>query len=367
MDKQMQIKVAQALEPGARQLAGHPLFEMGRNAKCTQVAILTAVVMAALYNISINMQVAENQIGGVCADTIFNQLNQNLTVDAIELMMKGVIRRAALLLRRRFGGRRFAVAMDYTDEMYYGNVKHDLVVGTKPKDGSSHAHKYFTVSIVTEGGRFFLFSYPVESRSISHVFFINRALEFLKEIEIRPHVLLLDREFNSVDVMAMLQDEGYRFVTPVDHDGKFERKTDEVKGFPAIFNGWQVTNSDKETVQVDLVVLEKLDREKKRVLHGYFTNLPKDYYEKDPGMLAKLYSRRWGIETSHRVEDRFRVYTTCLSGIVRYLFFVIGVLLYNLWVELNLNLCEKVKNFKIQVPAWPMVQCLIRLLGAQPV
>ena len=45
---------------------------------------------------------------------------------------------------------------------------------------------------------------------------------------------------------------------------------------------------------------------------------------------------RWGIETAHRCEDKFRIPTTCKTAEVRYLFFVVSVLLYNLWVWINL-------------------------------
>lgn len=347
------------MEGPARQLARHELFRPGPNARHKAEAILLVVILAALNGISIEMQ-AE----GISPDAAFYHLNYKLSIDSVELMMEESIRRSVILLKRRFGGRKFAIAMDYTDEMYYGKKTHGLVVGTKPKAGTCWAHKYFTVSIVTDGGRFFLFSYPVESRSTSHVFFINRAFGFMKELGISPHVLLLDREFNGVDVIAWLEDEGLRYVTPLDHDSKFTRKMAEVKKFPALFNCWQITNADKETVYADVVVLERFDDEGKQILHGFATNMPKNYYQKDVEMLAQLYSRRWGIETAHREEDKFRVYTTCTNGIVRYLFFVVGLLLYNLWVELNLSLCEKMKDFFIQVRIWPMKQCLIRLLGS---
>ena len=356
-----QIKVAAAIENQARQLAGHPLFGMAKNARHTTLVILMTVILAALKGISIEMQA-----DGISPDAVLYHLNQKLSLEKVELFMKGAVRRTATLIKRRFGNRKFAIAMDYTDEMYYGELEHSMAVGTKPKDGTSWAYKYFTVSIVTEGARFFLFCYPVFDRSTPHIFFINRALCFLEELGIRSHTLLLDREFGCVDVIASLQADGNYYVIPADHDGKFERKTKEVQKFPARFIDWQMANAKKEIVETDLVVLERFDREGKRTLHGFLTNLPKSYYEKDAEDLAMLYSRRWGIETAHREEDQFRVKTTLVDGIVRYLFFVVGVLIYNLWVELNLNLCNNLAEFEIQVRLWPMKQALIRLLGLRP-
>lgn len=356
-----QIKVAAAMEGQARQLANHELFEMAINAKYTTAAVLMVVILAALNGISIEMQA-----DGISPDAVLYHLNQKLSLESVELLMKGAVRRTATLLKRRFGNRRFAIAMDYTDEMYYGELGHSMAVGTKPKDGSSHAYKYFTVSIVTEGARCILFCYPVFDRATPHMFFIDRALCFMEGMGIRPHTLLLDREFGCVDVIASLQSDRYRYVIPADHDSKFERKTKEVQKFPARFIDWQMANAKKEVAETDLVVIERFDKEGKRMLHGFLTNLPKSCYEEEVEDLARLYSRRWGIETAHREEDQFRLKTTSVNGVVRYLFFVIGVLIYNLWVELNLNLCDNLAGFEIQVRLWPMKQALIRLLSLRP-
>ena len=46
-------------------------------------------------------------------------------------------------------------------------------------------------------------------------------------------------------------------------------------------------------------------------------------------------------------EDDFRIKSTSVSGIVRYLYFVVSSLVYNLWVYLNLLFCENVDDFRI--------------------
>ena len=349
------------MEGQARQLASHPLFGLAQNAANKAGTILSIIILAALNRISIEMQAEE-----ISPDCVFYHLNWKLGLEQVENFMKEAVRRSATLIKRRFGNRRFAIAMDYTDEMYYGDKKNCFVVGTKPKDGAYYAYKYFTVSIVTEGARFFLFCYPVFDRSTPHVFFINRALLFLREIGIRPHLLLLDREFNTVDVFAMLGDERIKYIIPADHDGKFQRKTEEAGKFPAIFTDWQLTNADHETIGVNLIVLERVNERGEKTLHGFFTNLPKTFYAEDVEILADQYSRRWGIETSHREQDKFRVKTTSVNGFVHYLFFVVGVLLYNLWVELNLTLCESVSDYSIRVRLECLRRFLLGLLERQP-
>ena len=53
---------------------------------------------------------------------------------------------------------------------------------------------------------------------------------------------------------------------------------------------------------------------------------------------AELFKRRWGIETSYRVENTFRPKTTSKSPVVRLFYFMFSVCVYNLWVIANLIL-----------------------------
>ena len=46
------------------------------------------------------------------------------------------------------------VAMDWHDEMYYGDIDAYGVIGTKNKAGTNYAYEYATASIVVKGIRF---------------------------------------------------------------------------------------------------------------------------------------------------------------------------------------------------------------------
>ena len=61
---------------------------------------------------------------------------------------------------------------------------------------------------------------------------------------------------------------------------------------------------------------------------------------------ANFYSRRWQIETGYRVKKHgFRGKTSSKKYIIRYIYFMLSVILYNFWIlinellisELNLN------------------------------
>ncbi len=321
MDSNVSDKIPAALRQQARKLAGYGLLEMGRNAIYSAFSLLMTVIEAATSAASI-----ESKAKTADADTIFYHLGK-LSVEAIEGMLKASIRRAVKLAKRMFGGRKFAIAIDYTDEMYYGDENKAPVVGTKHKNGSSYAFKYLTVNIVMKGCRFFLFAYPVFERGNNWIY-IEKTLDLLEEFGIKTYVLLLDREFNDHLTLGLLQERGYSYVIPADQDSKFKRWKKAAKKFPAVFNGWEVAGAE-----TTLVMLEE-----KGHVYGYLTNLPKEFYKDDAFVLSGLYAKRWGIETAHRVEDKFRIYTTTKNGVVRFLFFAISVLLYNLWVWLNLTI-----------------------------
>ena len=304
----------------ARKLAGYDLLNIGKNAIYGCFDVIQTVIEAAVAASSI-----EAKAKSANADTVFYHLSK-LSVENTENMLKIHVARMVRHLKRRFGDRKFAVAMDYTDEMFYGNKETHGVVGTKHKDGSNYAFKYMTVNIVTAGCRFFLFSYPIFERGDNWLN-IEKALDSLEELEIKTYVLLLDKEFNDSNTLELLDARNYKYVIPADQDSKFERWKKAAERFPAILRGWTI--SDVETT---LIMLEEDGQ-----IYGYLTNLPEKFYKDNAYVLSELYSKRWGIETAHRVEDDYRIYTTTKNGIIRYFFFVISVLLYNLWVWANLN------------------------------
>ncbi len=66
----------------------------------------------------------------------------------------------------------------------------------------------------------------------------------------------------------------------------------------------------------------------------FATNL--DIEEKNAFDLFTQYRKRWGIETSYRVKNDFRVKTTSKNYVIRLFYFLLSVCLYNLWVLANI-------------------------------
>ncbi len=355
-------KVAAALPGKVRQLANYELFGVGRNAKHAVQSMLETVFEAALNATSIEI-ISGIKEASPSADTIRHHLNEKVPLDAVEKMMRSSVKRQATIIKRKFGRAFFEVAFDWTPEMYYGDKNNPFINGTEPKAGTCWAYEFFTASIVVKGARLLLFAYPLYGRE-NLLYYVNRALLFLKELGIRPSLLLFDRGFRSTDLFAYLKYEAkIPFITPVVHDSHFERWIPSVEKFPALFRGWPMQNDAGETVEIDLIAQEEFSEGKdgklERHIYGFYTNLPEKAYKENVDLISEFYSRRWGIETAHRCEDDFRIKSTSVSGIVRYLYFVASSLVYNLWVYLNLLFCKSVDDFRITIK-----KDVMRLVGS---
>lgn len=160
MKKDVMNKIHAVAERQAQQLARYNLLQIGKNAVHSLFAVLLIAVVAAAASSSIELTAKK---GGPDADTVLYHLHK-LKVEDVERMLKHFVRRAVKLMKRRFGGRKVAVAIDFTDEMFYGDKKSPGVVGTKRKNGTNHAYRFLTVNIVTDRMRFFLFAFPALDR-----------------------------------------------------------------------------------------------------------------------------------------------------------------------------------------------------------
>jgi hypothetical protein len=327
MEKGISDKIPAVLRKQARKLESYNLMGMGKNCLLSQCMLLALVISAAFLGISLEQKALNDR--NFTSDALYHHLNSKVGIASAEAMLNYFVSKRDLkLLRRRFGNWGFYVAIDFTDEMFYGEKGTAGVVGTKHKKGSNHAFRYMTMCIVTPKGRFLIWAYPMEDRQET-LFLLNKALEKLEETGLKVHAILLDREFNYTDALALVG-EKYKYITPADQDKKFKRYI-KGKECPAYCDDWRIRNKMGEQISTQLAVLQEQGHK-----YGYYTNMQRERFFKNMEVLSNIYGMRWGIETAHREVYGFRISTTCKKMEVRYLYFVISVLLYNLTVWINL-------------------------------
>jgi len=335
------------LEKLSRELLNYPLFQLRPNAQYSTAKIMKLFTDAALKRTSV--EALSKQRNSTSADNALLHIKDKTTVESIGFMNKlFVSRRIITILHRKFPTLKQTIAIDFTPEPFYGDKTCEYVTGYEPKNGTYYCFKYLTVALVITGIRFILFSYPVY-RGDDKIALLNKTFEFLNAQWIKPNLVLLDREFYETDVFALFREKKITFLMPAKQDSHFERVLKVCKKLPAVFESYEISNSNKESEWVDLVIIEDDEHEEKRI-YGYVTNVPVSKYREDVLLLRDLYKQRWGIETAHRVHDQFRIKTCCKEGNVRYFFFVVAIFLYNLWVYMNLLMNDcKINNFEIKI------------------
>jgi hypothetical protein len=210
------------------------------------------------------------------------------------------------------------VAIDWHDEMYYGDPRAEGVVGTQPKDGSHHAYRFATLSVLVKGERLTLAVVPMlDKRVLSYVaILLCRALE----LGIRVKLLLLDRGFYCIELLRWLDSFNIKYVMQI------PVRSRSIRAWEDRTYTTRSPNRGKESqATFRLVTMEE-----KGKLLAFATNT-----NISPERIRRLFRKRWSIETSYRMVRKFLAKTTSKIYGIRLLYFYLAILLYNLWVLLN--------------------------------
>lgn len=276
------------------------------------------------------------------ADTVLYHLKK---FDEQELMVKfESIIDEILILAKDKGvlNSKVDIAIDTTEDLYYGDKTDPMVVGTKPQKGTSRAYRYATLTIVEPGRRFTVKVIPMD-KATPKADVVFQLLQYAKE-RIKIGTVFLDRGFYSTDVILALNSMGIPFVMPAvlnDRVKRLMRGREAPKIIPM-----QIGN--KRKASANLVIAMGREMEKR----GYITNFDVD--RKRTRQIVHLYSKRWGIETSYRVKKEFRAKTTSKNYVIRLFYFLYSVCLYNLWQVVNIaikTIMEWAMDKKSQVSA----------------
>lgn len=251
---------------------------------------------------------------------------------------------------RLVGTRKVDVAIDATSWLFYGDTENYGVIGTKPERGTSWAYKFITLDIVDHNERFTLFALPVLPED-DQTELVEKLLTYAK-MKVRIGKVLLDRGFFDSKCINLLCKMGLQFIMPAKQNANIVKKVSRLSA-PRIYPNCPMKDS-----RFNLVVLEK-DGDK----HYFATNIP---LRSEDLILAfrigEMYRSRWQIETGYRVKKyTFRGKTTSVNYAVRYLYFMLSVVLYNCWllVDLGLIIFLGLSSKKSQITAKKFAVALI--------
>ena len=127
----------------------------------------------------------------------------------------------------------------------------------------------------------------------------------------------------------MLESKGINFIMPAVRNERIKRMLNEyAKGnIPSVYEMGS---------KVYLVIARKKgSREEDKPVDkfiAFVTNIKFDDPERIVSVIPEEYRYRWGIETSYRVEDGFEAKTTSRNFTLRVIYFMLSIILYNLWI-----------------------------------
>ncbi len=230
---------------------------------------------------------------------------------------------------------RLIIAIDKTEELYWGEIDNLFVTGGKREASTNYAFRYLTVACVLRGQRFFLHVRPLTDKDDNDALLVEEALEELRTLGFQMGTLLCDREFYNGKIILICNVQKMGYVIPAVKNDRFQSKVAELrkegKKLPRIIEDYEV--ADKIT---NLIIYEEKNSKGEMEVFGFITNVDARELAKDVDAIIELYRMRWGIENAHKYEDGFRISTNSTDGIIRFFFFLLGVIFHNVWVLLRL-------------------------------
>lgn len=276
-------------------------------------------------------------------------------------------------LPKALSRRERTMAIDIHTRPYYGDKDTPGIWRSQPKASTKTFFAYATLLVIRKGMSFTVGIVPVVKGNDMPAI-IDQLLAQALVMNLKPRRLLLDRGFYSAEVMLHLQQKQLPYVMPMIQRGK-KGKTKATSTATRQFfikrrRGWdrytwkaRVRKTGKQAGKRTSVTTEVCMAPRPGEVplvfacHG-LKHMP-------PAELARIYRRRFRIETSYRQMNEGLAMTCSKNAVYRLLLVLIGCLLRNLWLWLNRLAHKRGGTTSIRHRDFLMLlsRCLDRRLG----
>ena len=300
-----------------------------------------------LYDILLAVAAGKGTVESVCSElagapdpeTIRRYFREQLTVEGLSELQRringGLVANWPRRLRRCGP---IEVAFDFHDREYYGKQKQEkgLWVRGEAKNGTTHFYRVATAYAIVHGQRVTL--------AIRFVLPGDQTVDVVKDLRrmvrsrgLMISVLYLDKGFASVPVFKYLRRCQQPSLIACPIRGKKGGTRALCQGRKSYRTEYTFNKGKDEefTAQVALcrvfTTARRTKRGKRRAEWLLFVMINLDW---SPKKCRQRYRKRFGIETSYRMENKTLGWTTSPNAAYRFLLIGLGFLLLNLWVHL---------------------------------
>jgi len=259
------------------------------------------------------------KMGRMPYDTMHKKADRILHRTASDSIRHGLVERFPL------------VAIDKTKIARY-DKKPDMVHLIKYKGGStSTAEAYITARTVGCPNQTHLACLPV-TRDAFNPEFVRKLLRKIRILNVRPRLLLMDRESCAVDVLKTVARAGLRFLVPAVRTPGVKRAMREyADGRRDAVSTYAMASRDGARMECTMIMLDRTDSKGERFQIAFVTNHA-GCTRDDILELPEEYRRRWGIETGYRDAKRAMPRTCSRKDHVRLILFYLSLVASNIWM-----------------------------------
>ena len=303
----------------------------GQGYKCDGQLVINVVVAAAIEGRTIE-SVCDDLEVGVESNTIRGYLKNHLDVCDLREQEMQMNLSLSDCLPTGLPHLNCEMAIDCHDEPFYGKTPElrSYACRGEAKEGTTHFYRMASLYVMWRQVRVTLaVTYVLPEDRTEGV--VQRLLERMQQLGLRPSVLYMDKGFCTGPVMTYLQQQHLPALIACPIRGKKGGIRGLCHGKRAFLTTYTFTDGTR--VRLALLPTRVPDKTGKR--HLQWIAYAVIHLDWSPAKCYQRYRRRFGIESSYRQLGQVRARTTSRNPALRFLLLGMGFLLLNCWVYLR--------------------------------
>jgi hypothetical protein len=233
--------------------------------------------------------------------------------------------------RCKLSEKKVVLALDYTDEEFYGEVETFWIHDWTGNKGVTGKFKFLTCALVDKDLKIPLVSIPVHVGS-DMAKDVTFCLSLIKPLVESIELVLFDRGFYSKDLMLTLTRAEYPYLIFVPKNARVKSELEEMAENEKKLVRYDFkVNKDKTTKRgsTTLAFLKQVFDPKSE--RNYDWAFATDLEEVDLDRILQTYKKRWRIETGFRVQDEARIKSKTKEMKLRFFCFAYEQALQLIW------------------------------------